>query len=45
VLSPKQARKAFTTDVNRCCVVVEVALYPQKDGRIEVSLNDSLIKL
>jgi hypothetical protein len=39
-LTPKLARKVFTTDVNRCCVVVEVALYPQKDGRIEVSLND-----
>jgi hypothetical protein len=39
-LTPKQVRQVFTTDVNRCCVVVEVALYPQKDGRIEVSLND-----
>lgn len=45
VLTPKQVRKVFTTDVTRCCVVVEVALYPQKDGRIEVSLNDLTLRV
>ncbi|HEV2989218.1 MAG TPA: hypothetical protein VG759_12310 [Candidatus Angelobacter sp.] len=45
VLAPKQARKVFTTDVTRCCVIVEVALYPQKDGRIEVSLNDLTLRV
>jgi len=40
LLSASQARKTFAADLDRCCMVIEVALYPQKDGRIEVSLND-----
>jgi hypothetical protein len=40
LLTPSQAKKAFASDVDRCCMVVEVALYPQKDGLAEVSLND-----
>jgi hypothetical protein len=30
--------------VDRCCLVVEVALYPQKDCSIEVSLNDFTLR-
>lgn len=45
LLSPKQARKVFTTDVNRCCVVVEVAIYPPKDNHVEVSLNDFTLRV
>lgn len=40
LLSPAQAQKEFSTDVDRCCVAVEVAMYPRKDGMIEVALND-----
>ena len=40
LLKPSQAKKEFSTDINACCVAVEVALYPRKDGMIEVSLND-----
>ena len=40
LLAPEQARKQFVSDVNRCCVVVEVALYPDKDKALNVSLND-----
>jgi hypothetical protein len=43
-LSPEQARKQFVSDVNRCCVVVEIALYPAKDGKLEVSLNDLVLR-
>jgi hypothetical protein len=43
-LSPEQARKQFVSDVNRCCVVVEVALYPSKDGKLDVSLNDLVLR-
>ena len=43
-LSPEQARKEFASDVNRCCVVVEVALYPSKDGKLDVSLNDLVLR-
>jgi hypothetical protein len=45
MLTPKQARKIFTTDVDRCCLVVEVALYPQKEGPTEVSLNDFTLRI
>jgi hypothetical protein len=44
VISPEQARKQFVSDVNRCCVVVEVALYPGKDGKLDVSLNDLVLR-
>ena len=40
LVKPSQAKKEFATDVNACCVAVEVALYPRKNGMIEVSLND-----
>jgi len=40
LLSPSQAQKEFSTDVDRCCVAVEVAMYPRKDGMVEVALND-----
>ncbi|HEX8818121.1 MAG TPA: hypothetical protein VF753_21710 [Terriglobales bacterium] len=40
LLTSDEARKAFTSDVNRCCVVVEVALYPGKDKPSDVSVND-----
>lgn len=40
LVKPSQAKKEFATDINACCVAVEVALYPRPDGMIEVSLND-----
>lgn len=43
LLSPEQARKQFVSDLNRCCVVVEIALYPEKDQPVAVSLNDFAI--
>jgi hypothetical protein len=45
LLTRSQARKAFATDVDRCCLVVEVAVYPQKDGLTEVSLNDFALRI
>lgn len=30
ILTPKQVGKAFVSDLNRCCVVVEFAFYPGK---------------
>ncbi|HEY6307346.1 MAG TPA: hypothetical protein VI488_12905 [Candidatus Angelobacter sp.] len=44
-LSASQAKKVFSTDVDRCCLVVEVALYPQKDGLTEVSLDDFALRI
>jgi len=40
LLTPEQVRKAFSGDLNRCCRVVEVALYPKKDTPINISLGD-----
>src|ERR1700761_7667032 len=45
LLSPKEARKEFATDVDQCCMVVEVALYPQKDGMLEISLTDFVLRI
>ena len=45
LLSPKEARKEFATDVDQCCMVVEVALYPQKDGMLEVSLSEFVLRI
>jgi hypothetical protein len=39
-LPSSQARKVFTSDVGRCCLVVEVAFYPQKDKPLGISLDD-----
>ena len=43
LLTPEQARKTFVSDVNRCCVVVEVAVYPSKDKAPDISLNDFVL--
>ena len=40
LLSKDETRKQFVSDLNRCCVVVEVAIYPQADKPTAVSLND-----
>jgi len=45
LLSANDVRHAFSTRINECCLVVEVALYPQKDGLVEVSLNDFALRV
>jgi hypothetical protein len=45
LLTPSQAKKVFAVDVDRCCMVVEVALYPQKDGLVEISLSDFALRI
>ena len=44
LLSREEARKAFVSDVNDCCLVVEIALYPRKDRAVDVSLNDLTLR-
>ena len=44
LLSRDEARKAFVSDVNDCCLIVEIALYPRKDKAIDVSLNDFILR-
>ena len=40
LLTRKQVSKEFAADVNHCCVVVEVAVYPRKDQPLNVFLDD-----
>jgi hypothetical protein len=45
LLSSDEVRKAFVYDVSRSCLVVEVALYPQKDKNQEISLDDFSLRV
>lgn len=45
MLSVKAMRKSFSTDLDRCCIAVEVAIYPQKDGMIEISSADFVLRV
>jgi hypothetical protein len=40
LLTRKEVAKEFAANVNRCCLVVRVALYPKKDELLSVSLDD-----
>jgi hypothetical protein len=44
LLSRAEARKTFVSDVNRCCIVLEIALYPAQAGSLNVSLNDFALR-
>ena len=45
MLTSGELRKTFKTDVDRCCRVVEVALYPQDGGPADVSLGDFTLQV
>jgi hypothetical protein len=45
LLSPGEVRKAFSFDVSGSCLVIEVALYPQKGKERNVSLADFSLHL
>ncbi len=45
LLSAGDIRHAFSTQVNECCLVVEVALYPRKDGLVDVSSSDFALRI
>jgi hypothetical protein len=45
LLTSDEDRKTFSSDVNRCCVVVEVAVYPRSDKPSDVSLNDFVLQV
>ena len=45
-LPKKQASKVFAANVNSCCIVVQVAVYSEKDDTVDVSLFDfSLVEV
>jgi hypothetical protein len=39
-LTPKQVHKAFVSDLDRCCLVVEFAIYPKKKQLENLSMDD-----
>ena len=45
LLTFKDVHKSFSTDLNRCCRVVEVGLYPSKNDTIEVSAGDFILRV
>jgi len=50
LLTHKDLKKIFATDVNQCCLVVEVAFYPGKDPKdnkdqfVKISLDDFMLR-
>lgn len=44
-LTPEQVRRAFASDPSRCCMVVEVAVYPESGKPLEISLNDFTLRV
>jgi hypothetical protein len=44
LLSRKEARKIFITNVEECCIVVEVALFP-KGAHVNVSVDDFVLRV
>jgi hypothetical protein len=44
-VTAEEARKNFVSDVNACCLVVEVALYPQKDTPLNVDASDFTLSI
>jgi hypothetical protein len=40
LLTPKEVSKQFAANLNRCCLVVLVAVYPKKDGLSETYRDD-----
>jgi len=44
LLTRKEARKTFVSDVNSCCITIEIAVYPDKTKPLNISLNDLLLR-
>jgi hypothetical protein len=44
LLTHKELKKVFATDVNQCCLVVEVAFYPPKDNFVKISLDHFMLR-
>ena len=45
LLSPSEVRKTFVSDLNRCCVVVEVAVFPNSEKHFTVSMDDLTLRV
>ena len=45
LLKPSEVRKTFVSDLNRCCVVVELAVFPNAEKHFMVSANDLTLRV
>src|SRR5512135_2689869 len=45
LLTPNEVRKTFVSDLNRCCVVVELAVFPQGGKAFTVSADDISLRV
>lgn len=44
LLTKKDLKQTFATDVDLCCVVVEIGFYPAKDKPIKISSDDFVLR-
>lgn len=44
LLTKKDLKKSLATDINQCCIVVEVAFYPAKDNFVRISMDDFTLR-
>jgi hypothetical protein len=44
LIAKKDLKKALATDINQCCIVVEVAFYPAKDNFVRISVDDFTLR-
>lgn len=45
VMTPAEVRKTFVSDLNHCCVVVEIAVFPNTGQNLAVSLDDVTLRV
>lgn len=45
LLTSNEVRKTFVSDLNHCCVVVELAVFPQSGKSFEVSADDISLRI
>src|SRR6267154_3794343 len=43
-LGKSESRKALSVDLSNCCIVVEVAIYPEKDRPVKVLTTDFALR-
>ena len=44
-LNEQAVRRTFSSDLNRCCIVVEVAIFPTRDHPARISLGDFSLRI
>jgi hypothetical protein len=45
LLTSSEVRKTFVSDLNRCCVVVEFAVFPKTGQPLSISLDDLVLRV